>query len=366
MSPTVLPTRAKAAAGLARPPRAVGVARLLRRRLRGQRRHDLLGRVDPYGPGRQRALSQGPALQRAHRRGRAPGPPGLDRRRCEVGRDGQRALSLTRRATAAPVRGMQVEACWGVPDQPARRRAELAEMAPGHYEARTAPLAEGNWLVALEVRAHDGRGADLPHAEAPMAQALTADRHLRAAPAHARAPVQARTLASTTTLAVEDMHCGGCMRKVEHALAAVAGRRPARAPTSRRRRVAAVHGAAGVNSRRPGRGARPRRLQGRRARRGQRRDRRRRADQALLKRVGVAGFAAANIMLLSVSVWSGAAGDMTPVGAGAVPLAVGADRPAGGRPMPASRSSARPRRRCAPRRLNMDVPISLGVTLATP
>ena len=33
--------------------------------------------------------------------------------------------------------------------------------------------------------------------------------------------------------------------------------------------------------------------------------------------------------------------------------------------MPASRSSARPRRRCASRRLNMDVPISLGVTLAT-
>jgi hypothetical protein len=34
------------------------------------------------------------------------------------------------------------------------------------------------------------------------------------------------------------------------------------------------------------------------------------ADRDFLRRVGVAGFAAANIMLLSVSVWSGAAGDM--------------------------------------------------------
>ena len=53
------------------------------------------------------------------------------------------------------------------------------------------------------------------------------------------------------------------------------------------------------------------------------------------------------------------AGDARPL-----PLAVGADRAAGRRPMPASRSFAAPCARCARAQLNMDVPISLGVMLA--
>ena len=63
-----------------------------------------------------------------------------------------------------------------------------------------------------------------------MAQALsTPSVAVRAEPARPprRPPI-------TTMLAVENMHCGGCMRKVEQALAAVPGRRQRRAPTCRR------------------------------------------------------------------------------------------------------------------------------------
>ena len=112
----------------------------------------------------------------------------------------------------------------------------------------------------------------------------------------------------TTTLAVEGMHCGGCMRKVELALAAIPGVISARANLSARR-VTAVHRATGVtgvdlvealsrigfqSALLPAESA----------------DHTKALDQALLKRVGIAGFAAANIMLLSVSIWSGTAGDM--------------------------------------------------------
>lgn len=82
----------------------------------------------------------------------------------------------------------------------------------------------------------------------------------------------------------------------------------------------------------------------------------------LLRALGVAGFAAANIMLLSVSVWAGGA----EMGAGtrgmmhlasaliAIPAALYAGRPFFSSAWRALRS----------RRANMDVPISLGVVLA--
>ena len=166
----------------------------------------------------------------------------------------------------------------------------------------------------------------------------------------------------TTVLAVENMHCGGCMRKVETALAALPGVTSARANLSARR-VTAVHDAAGANAAdlvealaRAGfkaaelaedaaGPAKP-------------------ADRELLKRLGVAGFAAANIMLLSVSVWSGGAGDMTPSVQAlfhwlSALIALPAVAYAG---QPFFRSAAQALRA---RRLNMDVPISLGVTLAT-
>jgi Cu2+-exporting ATPase len=166
----------------------------------------------------------------------------------------------------------------------------------------------------------------------------------------------------TTVLAVENMHCGGCMRKVEQALAALPGVTSARVNLAARR-VTAVHGPAGANAtdlvealahtgfkaaelaEGAAEPAKP-------------------ADRELLKRLGVAGFAAANIMLLSVSVWSGAAGDMTPSVQAlfhwlsamiALPTVAYAGQPF-------FRSAAQALRA---RRLNMDVPISLGVTLAT-
>ncbi len=89
------------------------------------------------------------------------------------------------------------------------------------------------------------------------------------------------------------------------------------------------------------------------------------ADRDFLKRLGVAGFAAANIMLLSVAVWS-ASGPATWTPATqslfhwvSALIALPAIAYAG---QPFFRSAAQA---LAARRLNMDVPISLGVTLAT-
>ena len=59
-------------------------------------------------------------------------------------------------ADGRPVRGMKVA---GVLGRPSTNRhdvvLQLVEGSPGHYEARTSPLAEGNWLVSLDVRAHE-------------------------------------------------------------------------------------------------------------------------------------------------------------------------------------------------------------------
>ena len=84
----------------------------------------------------------------------------------------------------------------------------------------------------------------------------------------------------------------------------------------------------------------------------------------LLRRVAVAGFAAMNIMLISIAVWSGEGGEMDPMLAGvfrwlsaliALPTVVYA-----GQPFFVSALAA-----LKGRRLNMDVPISLAIILAT-
>jgi P-type Cu2+ transporter len=84
-----------------------------------------------------------------------------------------------------------------------------------------------------------------------------------------------------------------------------------------------------------------------------------REASGLLRAVAVAGFGAMNIMLMSVAVWAGADGGMRALfhllsGLIAVPVVVYAGRPFFASAWGALRSG----------RLNMDVPISLGVLLA--
>jgi P-type Cu2+ transporter len=170
-----------------------------------------------------------------------------------------------------------------------------------------------------------------------------------------------QTRSFVTQLAVPEMHCGGCMRKVEAALTAVPGVESARANLSARR-VAIVadrdvvesflHALRGIGFNAtvladvaP--------------------DKDKRAhDVDLLKRLGVAGFAAANIMLLSVAVWSGHTGDM-PLSMQTMFHWLSAMIA-----LPAIAYAGQPffvsaRRALAMGRVNMDVPISLGVCLAT-
>ena len=169
-------------------------------------------------------------------------------------------------------------------------------------------------------------------------------------------------LVETTTLVVENMHCGGCMRKVEAALAVLPGIASARANLSARR-VTAVHRAGEAAAAdlvdalaRAGFKAAPLVDESP--------DPATSADRDFLKRLGVAGFAAANVMLLSVSVWSASAGDMTPAVQSlfhwlSALIALPAVAYAG---QPFYRSAVQA---LSARRVNMDVPISLGVTLAT-
>lgn len=117
---------------------------------------------------------------------------------------------------------------------------------------------------------------------------------------------------AATTLAVENMHCGNCMRTVETTLAALPGVASARVNLSAKR----------VSILSEGQGDAPGRVEpfiAALAAKGFRATVL--ADPAAaveksqgqfdyLKRLGVAGFAAANIMLLSVSVWSGHGSDM--------------------------------------------------------
>ena len=166
----------------------------------------------------------------------------------------------------------------------------------------------------------------------------------------------------TVTLAVENMHCGGCIRAVEQALLKIPGVAAARVNFAQRRAIVdtiadrvdadeliKALGYAGFKAAELNPDILP-------ARSGQ--------DQELLRALGVAGFAALNIMLLSVSVWSGAGGDMAPSTQSlfhwlSALIALPAVAYAG---QPFFRSAWRALRSF---KLNMDVPISLGVLLAT-
>ncbi len=166
----------------------------------------------------------------------------------------------------------------------------------------------------------------------------------------------------TVTLAVENMVCGGCMRKVEAALSGVPGVVSARANLSARRATVVFDGAqqAGAPKLIDALGAvgfkaaelAPEAIAGTQDN-----------SRPLLARLAVAGFAAANIMLFSVSVWSSDSNSGDPVNGLfhwisaiiALPTVAYAGQPFFKSAWQALKS----------RRLNMDVPISLAILLSS-
>lgn len=164
-----------------------------------------------------------------------------------------------------------------------------------------------------------------------------------------------------TTLVVENMRCGSCMVAVEKALTSARGVQSARANLSAKR-VAVRYDANTTDIEKLTEALEH---AGFRAAESTNTPTEAAAAQAsdLLRRLGVAGFAAANVMLLSVSVWAGLASDMDPAAASlfhwlsaliALPAIVYA-----GQPFFRSAAGA-----LKVHRLNMDVPISLGIILA--
>ena len=168
--------------------------------------------------------------------------------------------------------------------------------------------------------------------------------------------------AAEMQLAVEGIACGGCIARIENALRRVPGVVDARVNFTNRRLTAAWRdGETSPQSiidtlDRMGYAAHPFA-----PRAAETEDARATGD--LMKCLAVAGFAAMNIMLLSVSVWSGNATDITPETRDffhwlsaliAIPAVAYAGRPFFG-------SAASALRRFS---VNMDVPISLGVVLA--
>jgi len=164
-------------------------------------------------------------------------------------------------------------------------------------------------------------------------------------------------------LMVEGVRCGGCMRRIEESLAKCQGVEAARLNLSTRRLALAWRGPverggelAGVVDRLGYRTVPfdPERLGALDAR----------ADKELLRCLAVAGFAAANVMFLSVSVWAGHAQGMGPATRDLLHwfsalIAMPAVAYAG---LPFFRSGLGALRAG---RTNMDVPISVGVVLAT-
>ena len=163
-------------------------------------------------------------------------------------------------------------------------------------------------------------------------------------------------------LAVEGMHCGGCMRTIENGLSAMPDIIRARVNlTDRRVAVEWRDGKvdpAGFIDRLSQLGFRAYPFDSGKSAADERRE-----GQTLLRCLGVAAFAAMNVMLLSVAVWSGNASDITPEQRDffhwlsaliALPAAAYAGRPFFYWAIRAVKA----------RRLNMDVPITVGVLLA--
>ena len=167
----------------------------------------------------------------------------------------------------------------------------------------------------------------------------------------------------TMHLMVEGVHCGGCVQRIERALRADPAIADARVNLTTRRLVMSWRGAASMASRLAGivagLGYRvmpydPAKLAGGEAA----------AERRLLLALAVAAFAAGNVMLLSVSVWAGHFQDMDAATRDmlhwfsalvALPAIAFAGRPFFASAFAALRHG----------RTNMDVPIALGITLAS-
>ncbi len=169
-------------------------------------------------------------------------------------------------------------------------------------------------------------------------------------------PAAPAAASETTVLVVPGMHCGGCMAKVERALGAVPGVSAARVNLTAKQ-VRAEHGPqveaaaliAALDA--VGFASQPRKDDLAKAPS---------AVKPLLAPLGVAAFACMNVMLLSVSVWSGAEGSTRSLFHWISAL-IG---------IPAIAYSGTPFFRSAwavlkRARTNMDVPISIGIVLAT-
>ena len=163
-------------------------------------------------------------------------------------------------------------------------------------------------------------------------------------------------------LAVEGMRCAGCMASVERAVLAVHGVVSARVNlSSQRLNVTWREGATtpdAVIAAVDGLGYRAYPFVSRQAE-----TREAQEEKRLLRYLGVSAFAAMNIMLLSVSVWSGNASDINPETRDffhwlsaliALPTAAYAGQPFFESAVRALRA----------RHVNMDVPITLGILLA--
>ena len=177
------------------------------------------------------------------------------------------------------------------------------------------------------------------------------------APISAPMPSAAKAVLPETLFAVPGMRCAGCISKLENGLLQAPGIAAARVNFTAKR-VAVSHfpdvtipdiqraiAAMGFESQPLGEGLA-----------GLNDD----DSRALLRAMAVAGFAMMNIMLLSVSVWSGASGGTKDLfhwlsALIALPTVAYAGRPFFRSAWQALRN----------RRTNMDVPISIGVTLTT-
>jgi Cu2+-exporting ATPase len=163
-------------------------------------------------------------------------------------------------------------------------------------------------------------------------------------------------------LAVEGLACGGCIGRIENAVKRLPGIVDARLNFTNRRLTVVwqdggrVPEAAVATLEQMGYRAHP-------FERSAAEDQETQTGRFLLRCMAVAGFAAMNIMLLSVSVWSGNVTDITPETRDlfhwlsaliALPAAAYAGRPFFASAWRAMRAG----------QVNMDVPISLGVTLA--